>query len=488
MTLIPNQPFADGDIYTPEVAYLAFNQVYDDQPQYLGHHERIKDNELSDLPGMVKDRLRLITDDLKVVPANGLNCTVNQGVVGIDNSIISIPSQSITIPNNSTVTVFVDSSGVVSVGNSTQIGVYRLPLATVTSISGSISQVIDLRTYRQILPIRSSIKTFGGASNTDYTAPAGSTTFAAGVYYFRNFTVPVGATINVSQYTEIKCSGTVVVAGTINCTNLANGAYAPGTGITNSSMAISIPGSGIGGNGNSYSYVLQPFGSGGSSGYAWTTQTASQYVVPGQGGHGGGSLSIEAAGSITISGTITANGTKGVQGSTQGITFVNGQPTYTPGSGSSNANCSGGGGGSGGFIGLASLVSVTLTASSTLEVIGGEGGDAFTFPANNGANPAIGGYGGSGGFILLMAPITNTNGITRFNGGLSGLPAGQGITQVNSTTYTTAVAGGFWGSGFGGGFGGNGNSSTLITGSGNTYTRLASQSGQVVTRNFVPIG
>ena len=55
--LLPNQPFVSGQVWSPEISTLAFNQVFDDQIEYLGHHPKIKDESLSDDPADIKARL-----------------------------------------------------------------------------------------------------------------------------------------------------------------------------------------------------------------------------------------------------------------------------------------------------------------------------------------------------------------------------------------------------------------------------------------------
>ena len=128
LPLIPNSPFNDGDVWSSSVAYLAFNQVFDDQTQYLGHQAKLTDTSLSDATGQIKDRLNTITNGLLVTVQSGLTLQYTSGVVRMtDGALLSIPAGLITAPDNSTNYVYVDTNGTLQVG--TQPTVYRILLA-----------------------------------------------------------------------------------------------------------------------------------------------------------------------------------------------------------------------------------------------------------------------------------------------------------------------------------------------------------------------
>ena len=140
--------------------------------------------------------------------------------------------------------------------------------------------------------------------------------------------------------------------------------------------------------------VLQG-GSGGGGGGGGTTTGASG--AGGAGGAGGGAIRLQAAGNITISGSITADG----------------------GDGSGFRRT--GGGGSGGMIALTAGGTVALHADARLSVRGGKGGDCAWMGATGG--------GGGGGRIVLASELLTISGVAQKPGPLAnsmGLAAAGG--------------------------------------------------------------
>jgi len=135
-------------------------------------------------------------------------------------------------------------------------------------------------------------------------------------------------------------------------------------------------------------------------------------------GAGGGTLVILAAGGVTISGSITADGTGGVFDSN---------------------NFAGRGGGGGGVVVIASRTSITNTG--TINARGGVGTDGL------GASSSVrAGGGGGGGIVNLLAPVISQGSIN-VSGGAGG--AGNGLLDAGNS-------GGFGGAGgASGGDGGN---------------------------------
>jgi hypothetical protein len=145
---------------------------------------------------------------------------------------------------------------------------------------------------------------------------------------------------------------------------------------------------------------------GGSSG-SWACQTS--------GGGGGGAVQVSAAGTLSMSGTITAHGGNG--------------GTSTCFAGGCGAKGYGGGGGGAGSGGAILLEGQTVsTSGGTLEVGGGQGGDPNT---KGGGGTASGGTGGSGGTIA-----STTAG------------AGTGATSDGCGPYTDCGGGGGGGYGY----------------------------------------
>jgi hypothetical protein len=477
MVLLPNVPFVDGQIVSPEMLYLAYNQVYDDLTQYLGHQPRLMDDSLSNATGQLKDRVKTITDGLKVSVVSGLTLSYLSGVVRLPNGdLLSIAGGQIVAPDNSVTFVYVDSSGVIAVGTPT---VVRALLAKVTTVSGTVTALQDYRFNGiiEVAPVNSAIKSFGGNSSTDFTATAGLT-LGQGEYYFRNFTVPAGITLTISSYAKISCSGSVNIAGTVNITPMARGSVPMGINIVANAIVGGSPGQGLGVSGTVYPFGAQPYGTGGNGCLAYSDTLSWFYSSPG--GGGGGSLLIEAAGAILVTGSIFANGGNGSQGG------INDASNWVSGaSGSRRGLVSGSGGGSGGLIRLSSTVSVVCSATSVLQVKGGIGGDGLSANVGSTLGLIAGGYGGSGGYIVLASPNNNTSGATLdLTGGLSGIPAGF-ATNPSANVYT---ASNWYISSAGGSFAGvaGGVNSTGV--SPITYTRGASGSGQMILLSFIPLG
>lgn len=446
MTLLPNAPFAEGDEWTPELAYLAFNApIFDGQTQYLGHRVKIQDNELDDNANSLKGRLGAIENGLRVSVVSGLNVSVASGSIRLPDSATnqSVPTTQVSVLDNATSFVFLDALGTVKV--SLNPDAIRIMLARVVASAGAISLVEDLRNLaaREVRPIASAIKVFGGSNTTDKVATQNEV-FDQGFYYYRNFTVPAGVSISVDKFARFFCSGNIVIDGTVVVSPISSGA-APSN--TPASYGGGLSGAGIGaGSGSSnsggyaYSFGAQPYGSGGGLGFSAGTGV----IGYGFGGRGGGGLWLEAAGVIEIRGLVAANGEDG-----QGGSILSG-----------TASISGSGAGSGGTCVLSSLRSVTVFPAATILLKGGRGGNA----ANNisGAS-AMGGSGGGGGQLVLQSPNNNISGATiDTSGGARG-------TDIGTTPSNL-------GGGCGGGNGGQGG------------WQSAGAIGKTILRNFVPIG
>lgn len=450
MTLIPKVPFSDGDIWTPELGYLAFNQVFDDQPSYFGHYSRLADDSLSNANGMIKQRVSAITDPFLVTAGSGLNVNVASGIVTIGaGTTVSLTATTIAVPDNSTSYVYIGSAGVVAV--TSRLPAVGMSLAKVVTSAGVITSITDTRALSlrsvRVDPLSSLV--FGGQSSTDKVCTAGES-LNDGLYYYRDFTVPAGVSITVNGYALIKCSGKVNIAGTITVTPIVAG----GTPITAGTAATRY-GSGLGSLSTSYPWGLQPYGSGGGAGQVPVMTGTPTAFVSGTGGFGGGGLRIEALDTITISGTINCRGGNAVQGSvtTAGSTVITGSA-----------------GGSGGCIILSSRTGVTLSPTSVYNLQGGNGSNGVVASS---ATPAQGGGGGAGGVMVILCPTANVNttGATiNITGGSSGLAS-------------SLITGSGWGSVNGAGFyanGGSANNSATVP--------VTAPSGALILVNELPLG
>ncbi|MFB2938355.1 hypothetical protein ACE1B6_24170 [Aerosakkonemataceae cyanobacterium BLCC-F154] len=463
MALYPDTPFSEGDAWTPDLAYLAFHQIFDDQPQYLGHHRRIIDDELSNDPSAIKPRFNAIEKALQVSKVAGLTLAYNAGSVILpDGTSFAVAAGQLVAPDNKTSYVYVDTDGTVKISDNPPVLLMRL--AKVITSGGAISQVVDLRSLavKYIMPRVSSIKVFGGSNVTDKECTNGET-FDQGLYYYRNFTVPAGVTITIDKWAKIYCSGYVRIDGTVNVTPFAPGASSYGTPVNGYGAFGGVAGHGAGsasatgaGSNNwtfTYGYGGQAYGSGGTGGYVIGSPVGSTsntgLMVTAPGGEGGGGFWVEAALDIVVNGGIFANGNKG------------GSPKVVSGYG----NGSGGGGGSGGLVLLSSLSKVVVSPSATVSVKGGAGGDGYAQLASGDYNSGAGGGGGGGGYVVLISPDNNVSGANiLLSGGVTGQAAGS---------YTKNLGGGF-GAGFGG--------------AGSRVDGTPGQNGKLILRPFIPIG
>ena len=449
--LTPDVPFVEGQVFTPDLAYQAFySPIFDDQTSYLGHRERITDDELDNGAGSIKAKVNAVENGLKVTVETGLTLRHAAGSLRLpDGSVVTKATALFTAPNNATSFAYFDQAG--NIQCTTQAPALRSLLAQVVTVSGAVSSLTDLRhpAQRMVNPIAAAIKVFGGTNTTDKVCTAGEV-FDQGLYYFRDFTVPSGITITVDKFARFYCSGNVSILGTINVTPASAGASGYSTqgltgvnqgGLMGAGVGAGSGASSTGATGASYSYAVQPYGSGGGLGLG-TGGTGVFFF--GDGGRGGGGLWFEATGTITMTGaTINLSGENG-----QAHTIL-----------SNPVAISGSGGGSGGTLTLSSLVSINIAASCNILLNGGNGGNA-----SNTASGLLaqGGSGGGGGQFVAIAPSVNYSGANiNVAGGALGTAAGTG----------TAIGGG-------GGGGNGGNGGRQSTGS----------AGRIIQRLFVPIG
>lgn len=238
---------------------------------------------------------------------------------------------------------------------------------------------------------------------------------------FTSCTIATGTFLNVPSGTILRCSGDVVISGSIlvgaggsggqltslpslNVFTSSGRAAHPGKTRTvaangelgsNNAVIDNAPFSFSMGNEEAYlSYAPSLYAGGGGGGSA------------GIGGSGGGYFAILASGSITLTNTASINaiGQNGTTGS---------------------------GGGGGGIIVLASKTSITIPAAATISVAGGIGGPSTTTTSNGG--------GGGGGGIYIYSP-SNTVNSTGFV--ISGGAAGDPSTNITSNIAFGGGAGG----------------------------------------------
>lgn len=411
MPTYPDVPFVDGQVWSPDLAYLAFHQSFGDSldQDILGNHPGITDAQLSTTG--VLSRVNVITDSLKPTNPLGLTVAVASGVIRSNHqSVITIPQTNVLVPDNNTSYVFIRSGGLVPEVD-TRMPTVAVPIARAVAAGGVITALTDLRqsSYRHIDVSPDTTLVFGGQSTIDKVCTAGEV-FDQGIYYFRDFTVPSGVSITVDKYAVIKCSGRAIIDGTIDVpATIPGGIEWSGNNYNLGTNTYVFPRKGFGlGAYGVYAYGLQPYGSGGDTGQIFIAagSTAPTAWATGRGGRGGGGISIQASQGIEVGGSINCRG---------------GNATNSSIVGASSWVISGCSGGSGGYVNLTSPTSILLKPGSIIDVKGGNGGNA-SISAGFVSNAGSGG-GAAGGVVVLQAPsgsINTTGSTITLTGGTSG--------------------------------------------------------------------
>ena len=136
--------FYDGTPVTPDWLNSVSNPVFDGQ-DLDGHRPPVSDGELDSSPGSVKARVETIADWLKVEHTSGLGVQWKPGTLRLaTGSIISIPANVATLPNNATTQFFVQNGGS-TVEHGASFPTDALRLATVVTAGGAVTTITDLR-------------------------------------------------------------------------------------------------------------------------------------------------------------------------------------------------------------------------------------------------------------------------------------------------------------------------------------------------------
>ncbi len=360
-----------------------------------------------------------------------------------------------------------------------------------------------------------SIAKFGGTgADGALTVSSGTTTLDLGgaKYFQKNYTtitIALGATLDFTNpnaegtIVNLKATGNVTIAGTVDLRGVGGQASAGGAGGTTQGQSGSN-----GTNGEDSDYILDTtvhYGGAGLlgatnnggdavSGPAAYTLTAQGnlytidddvlfrrllYVVPGAaggsgaggaagntdphpdgggggaGGDGGGALILEVRRTLDFTGIINADGQDGAAG----VAGTGNVPTNTAGGGGGG----GGGGGAGGHVIV--LYNAQSAVSGSIAVSGGDGGAGGNCGARNGS-PA-GGTGGGGGSAGAGGASfrgvggaseagSGGNGNTGSVGGLGGAGGAEGANGTSGSAPTSSTNNGDGGAGSGGGGGGGG--------------------------------
>ena len=430
--------FSPGTEVTAAWANAITNPTYAQNPSNDGELPAPTNADLSQAPGQIVPEWTTFRDNFAVSLSSGNVVAYQGGAVTLGSGLkATISAGTLAIPNG-TYFIYVDSAGVVSSG--IDLPIRSLPMAQLTMAGGALSGSIeDLRPRHTVSPKPGILSVFGSDGyEGDWTVTPGATVaVAGGQRRYRNITIGAGATVNVSPgFLKLQASGTVTIAGTINLTPLiAGGQSFSGVAMPQIQMQAN-PGQGLGGAAGhnsgpkaSYSYSAEGTSSSGASGFVWNlgSHPSGVNITSSTGGAGGGTLVIEAAGAINITGTINANGGNGTN-PVVNLADAGGGSTYLTGAG----------GGSGGLIWLQSAVGITCSAASTLSVRGGNGSNGGG--AALAIGPSGGGGGGGGGWLVFSSPLNQTTGSTlTLTGGTAGTSqsggAGVGVGGSNGGSY-----------------------------------------------------
>lgn len=457
-TFIPGTPIKSA--WLNAIQNLTFDDLVED-----GHLPRLANDALSNTPGNLKPEWTAFRDEHKVTAAAGLNINYTGGGYTIDTGLkLTIAPGTLALPPSSVSYVFIDNAG--TVGSSTIIPSRWCVLAQVSTNANAVTAVFDLRERLKYAPVARAIPVFGGGGyEGDLIISTNTTISGSSVRFLRNFTVNAGVTLTVTGgMLYIKASGNVNIQGTIVISPVVAG----GAGFSGSTASPYLfagePGAGIGRAGGhnigpspAYPYQLYTTSSsGGSSGLVrMLAAGGSADITIARGGLGGGSIFIEAAGTITVSGTITADG-----GGATAPSIIN------PSSVSQDVMCTGACGGTGGVIWLASLISIVATAAATFSC---RGGNSSIAAKTNIAAGVDGAGGSSGGYQVFQAPSVSINA-----GATTNVSGGVGGAGVAGTGYLGSVSGSSFAN-MGGVKGSNGAAGT----SGGV--------GQIIQQSFSPI-
>jgi microcystin-dependent protein len=140
--------FTDGMVLPAEDVNAIATPIPDGE-DLIGHGDKIIDLWLDDSDDQIKARFYGFYNRFRVTASVGLEVLINSGVVNAGGTLISIPSQSLILPNNANSYIYigiVEGDPTIAVRRSASPVVFNhIPLAYVVTASGSITVVNDLR-------------------------------------------------------------------------------------------------------------------------------------------------------------------------------------------------------------------------------------------------------------------------------------------------------------------------------------------------------
>lgn len=180
-----------------------------------GHLDLLTNDNFANVPGNVVYDFYQYANALRGAAATsgGLNFTI-QGFRFLkpDGTVTNIPTQTISLFDNQVNYVWFNSAAGIQV-TSTPPTDFSIQSAIVTTGSGQITNVIDMRYDYVSLPRMDRYPVFGGTSPFDYTLT--NNEVIGGLIECKNLTVPAGITVFLKSDTTIRASGNVLILGTI---------------------------------------------------------------------------------------------------------------------------------------------------------------------------------------------------------------------------------------------------------------------------------
>lgn len=134
----------NGDIWSAFLANQSLGNTPDGETQIPGHSSKIVDAFLDDSPNQIKSRFYFWFENLRVSVLNALQVSLNAGFVVLGNgSQAVIAAQTLSIPDNTTQFILIDSGGLLTITG--VIPASCVLLAKVTTLAGIITDIQDLR-------------------------------------------------------------------------------------------------------------------------------------------------------------------------------------------------------------------------------------------------------------------------------------------------------------------------------------------------------
>lgn len=384
-----------------------------------------------------------------VAPSGGLNLYVHGGTLQAPNGLpVVIAATTLVLPDNRVSFVYVDPDGIKVSATNPPAGIRS---ARVTTGSGQIVSVQDLRYDYLWIPNVQGLSVFGGTSTTDLICTNGQV--LRGTIECRDFTVGSGITVTIDRECVIRASRDVLIQGVVNtATNpVSFGATTSGAlGTTTGSVSSNVLGS----------EYPNPIGSGVSpfvprnaawrgafvvsvSGVTTASNAAifcsySSFVGTGfniTGGTSGALFTVNAAGSISLTATAQINcaATNTFSLSpASGLAIITGHPTAgnVPTTWNITTDICGQQAVAGRII-LQSLTRIDVATGAVLNVKGADRGEAkkVVWTQAGGStttNWIMPGAGGGGG-IHYQAPVLNVSP----SASMIVLPGNQPVTPAN---------------------------------------------------------